>query len=38
MTKFLDALFEVYAERVPDVKKITQAMIERNGGKSRRYC
>ncbi|MEK9739918.1 MAG: DUF1338 domain-containing protein [Flavobacteriaceae bacterium] len=29
MTKILDALFEVYAERVPDVKKITQAMVER---------
>lgn len=27
ITQILDALFEVYAERVPDVRKITQAMI-----------
>ena len=28
MTKILDALFTTYSERVPDVKKITQAMVE----------
>ena len=27
MTKILDSLFEVYSERVPDVKKITNEMI-----------
>jgi hypothetical protein len=29
MTKILDALFATYAERVPDVKKITHAMIDK---------
>ena len=29
MTQILDALFEVYSNRVPDVKKITKAMIEK---------
>ena len=29
MTRILDELFNVYAKRVPDVKKITSAMIER---------
>ena len=28
MTKILDSLFEVYSERVPDVKKITNEMIK----------
>ena len=27
MTRILDSLFEVYSERVPDVKKITSEMI-----------
>ena len=29
MTRILDELFNIYAKRVPDVKKITSAMIER---------
>lgn len=29
MTQILDALFAVYAQRVPDVKKITQAMVDK---------
>ena len=29
MTQILEALFDVYEERVPDVRKITEAMIER---------
>ena len=29
MTQILDALFRVYEERVPDVRKITKAMIDR---------
>ena len=29
MTRILDELFKIYAQRVPDVKKITNAMIER---------
>ena len=29
MTQILDALFSVYAKRVPDVKKITNAMIDK---------
>ena len=29
MTQILDALFSVYAKRVPDVKKITKAMIDK---------
>lgn len=29
MTRILDVLFEVYANRVPDVRKITQAMIDK---------
>lgn len=29
MTQILDALFEVYANRVPDVKKITAAMVQK---------
>ena len=29
MTQILDALFKVYEARVPDVRKITQAMIEK---------
>ena len=29
MTQILDALFKVYETRVPDVRKITQAMIEK---------
>ena len=29
MTQILDGLFKVYEERVPDVRKITQAMIEK---------
>ena len=29
MTRILDELFNIYAKRVPDVKKITNAMIER---------
>lgn len=29
MTQILDALFKVYEERVPDVRKITQAMIDK---------
>ena len=29
MTRILDELFKIYAKRVPDVKKITNAMIER---------
>ncbi len=35
MTQILDALFEVYANRVPDVKKITAAMVQKNGSKSK---
>jgi len=36
MTQILDALFEVYANRVPDVKKITGAMVQKkNGSKSK---
>ena len=30
MTQILEALFDVYEERVPDVRKITEAMIERD--------
>ena len=29
MTRILDELFNIYAKRVPDVKKITSAMIQR---------
>ena len=29
MTKILDALFTVYSERVPDVKKITSEMVNK---------
>jgi len=29
MTQILDGLFKVYEERVPDVRKITQAMIDK---------
>ena len=29
MTKILDALFATYAEMLPDVKKITHAMIDK---------
>ena len=29
MTQILDALFAIYAERVPDVRKITAAMVRK---------
>ena len=28
MTQILDALFNIYSKRVPDVSKITKAMVE----------
>ena len=34
MTQILDALFSVYAERVPDVNKITKAMVKKRMVKS----